>query len=73
MSDLPSDRMQEAPPFTYCAVDYFGPFYIKDKTKEIKWYGSLFTCLASRAVHIEVTDSLDTDFFIMALRHFISL
>ena len=23
MSDLLSDRMQEVPPFTYCAVDYF--------------------------------------------------
>ena len=73
MSDLPSDRMQEAPPFTYCAVDYFGPFYIKDKRKEVKRYGSLFACLASRAVHIEVMDSLDTDSFIMALRCFISL
>ena len=73
ISDLPSDRMQEAPPFTYCAVDYFGPFCIKDKRKEVKRYGSLFTCLASRAVHIEVADSLDTDSFIMALRRFISL
>ena len=73
MSDLPSDRMQEAPPFTYCSVDYFGPFYIKDKRKEVKQYGSLFTCLASRDVHIEVADSLNTDSFIMALKCFVSL
>ena len=73
MSDLPSDRMQEAPPFTYFAVDYFGPFYIKEKRKEVKQYGSLSTCHASRAVHIEVADSLDTDSFIMALRCCISL
>ena len=73
MSNLLSDRMQETPLSTYCAVDYFGPFYIKDKKKEVKRYGSLFTCLASRAVHIEVADSLDTDSFIMALRCFISL
>ena len=33
----------------------------------------MFTWLASRAVHIEVADSLDTDSFIMALRCFISL
>ena len=65
--------MQEAPPFIYCAVNYFGPFYIKDKRKEVKQYGSLFTCLASRTVHIKVADSLDTDFLIMALRCFISL
>ena len=68
MSDLLSNIMQEAPLLTYCAVDYFGLFYIKDKRKEVKQYGSLFTCLVSRAVHIEVADS-----FIMALRHFISL
>ena len=34
MSDLPSEKMQEAPPFTYCAFEYFGPFYIKDKRKK---------------------------------------
>ena len=73
MSDLPSDRIQEAPPFTYCAVDYFGPFDIKDKRKEVKRYRFLFTCLASRAVHIEVADSLDTESFLMVLRRFISL
>ena len=71
MSDLPSDRVQEAPLFTYCAVDYIShPFYIKDKSK---WYGSLFTCLASRAVHIEFADSLDRDSFSMALRRFIRM
>ena len=29
MSELPSDRLQESPPFTYCGVDLFGPFTIK--------------------------------------------
>ena len=56
MADLPIDRMQDGPPFTYCAVDYFGPFYIKEKRKELKRYGCLFTCLTSRGVHIEVSD-----------------
>ena len=37
----------------------------------VKRYGALFTCLASRAVHIEVADSLETDSFINALRRFI--
>ena len=30
MADLPSDRLQEEPPFSYCGVDMFGPFYIKE-------------------------------------------
>ena len=24
MKDLPKDRLEEAPPFTYCEVDFFG-------------------------------------------------
>ena len=32
----------------------------KIRKREVKQHGSLCTCLASRAVHIEVTDSLDT-------------
>ena len=72
MSDLPPDRGSMAPPFTYTAVDYFGPFIIKQGRKEVKQYGALFTCLASRAIHIETTRSLDTDSFINALRRFLA-
>ena len=73
MSDLPEDRMSDVPPFTYCAVDFFGPFSIKEGRKEIKRYSVLFTCLAMRAVHIETTVWLTTDSFINALRRFISI
>ena len=60
------------PPFTYGAVDYFGPFIVKDGRKELKRHGVLFTCMASRAIHLETSNSLDTDSFINALRRFIS-
>ena len=50
MADLPEDRVNQAPPFSYCGVDYFGPWYIKEGRKTLKRYGVLFTCLASRAV-----------------------
>ena len=36
-----------------------------------KRYGVIFTCLACRAVHLEVANSLDTDACINALRRFI--
>lgn len=72
MADLPKGRVTPAPPFTYNGVDYFGPYVIKECRKELKRYGCLFTCLASRAVHIETTNSLETDSFIQALRRFIA-
>ena len=72
MADLPEERITSAPPFTYCGVDLFGPFQIKQGRKEVKRYGVLFTCLTSRAVHIETADSLETDSFINALRRFIA-
>ena len=72
LADLPEDRLEPAPPFTYCAVDLFGPWYIKEGRKELKRYGVLFTCLACRAVHVETTNSLSTDSFINCLRRFLS-
>lgn len=72
MADLPLERLTIAPPFTYVGIDYFGPFLIKEKRKELIRYGTLFTCMASRAIHIEVASSLDTNSFIHALRRFIA-
>ncbi|KAK0147343.1 hypothetical protein N1851_013244 [Merluccius polli] len=73
MSDLPEDRMETAPPFTYCGMDCFGPFYVKEGRKELKRYGLLLTCMCSRAVHVEMLDDMTTDAFINALRSFIAI
>ena len=72
MADLPQDRIEISPPFSYSAVDYFGPFFIKEGRKEVKRYGVLFTCMSSRAVHLETANSLNTDSFINAYRRFVS-
>ena len=72
MADLPKDRVSESPPFTYCGLDIFRPFLVKERRSELKRYGALFTCLASRAVHIEVVATMNTDSFIMALRRMIA-
>ncbi|XP_026206573.1 uncharacterized protein LOC113156001 [Anabas testudineus] len=73
MADLPLERMETTPPFTYCGMDCFGPFYVKEGRKELKRYGLLFTCLCSRAVHIELLDDMTADAFINVLRAFIAL
>ncbi|XP_071479017.1 uncharacterized protein [Diadema antillarum] len=73
MADLPRERVTpNAPPFTNTGVDFFGPFQVKRGRSQVKRYGCIFTCLASRAVHLEVAHSLDTDSFINALRRFIN-
>ena len=71
MSEFPSDKLQESPPFIYCSVNLFGPFTTKYYRKELKRYGVMFTCLCSRSIHIEVAQSLETDSFILSLRRFI--
>ena len=50
----------------------FGPFKKKLKRSEVKRYDAMFTCLVSRAVHIEVSHSMTTDFFMQALRRLIT-
>jgi hypothetical protein len=73
MADLPVDRVTaDQPPFTNVGVDFFGPFFVKRGRAEVKRYGCIFTCLSTRAVHIEVAHSLDTSLFVYALRRFIA-
>ena len=68
MGDLPSERLTQEPPFIYCGIDIFGPFLVKDGHKQRKYYGTIFTCMSSREVHIETTNSMSTDSFMLALR-----
>ncbi len=70
MADLPSDRVTaNDPPFTSVGVDYFGPAQVKQGRSHVKRYGCIFTCMDTRAVHIEMAHSLNTD----SIRRFISL
>ncbi|KAK0132880.1 hypothetical protein N1851_032002 [Merluccius polli] len=64
---------EPTPPFTYCAWTASVPFHTKQGRKEQKRYGLLFTCLCSRAVHIEMLEDMTTDAFIMSLRCFVAI
>ena len=72
MSDLPVERVGQAEPFTYSGCDCFGTFIIKERRSELKRWGIVFTCLSSRAVHLETLNSLTADAFVNAYRRFVS-
>lgn len=62
MADLPADRTEVTPPFTNVGFDIFGPRTIRSrKTRggaaNSKRWGLVFTCLSSRAIHIELLES----------------
>ena len=73
MADLPPERMQpNAPPFTTTGIDFFGPFFVTVKRSQVKRYGCLFNCLTSRAIHLKVCYSMDTQSFLCAFSRFIA-
>ena len=73
MADLPEERTCPGQPaFTYTGTDCFGPFLVRQGRSTVKRWGALFTCMSSRAVHVEVLDSMDTDAYINALRRFMA-
>ena len=72
MANLPKERFATEGPFSYTGLDMFGPFYVKEGRKQHKRFVALFTCMSSRAIHLESTISMETDSFIQALRRFIA-
>lgn len=69
MSDLPECRLaHHKRPFTFCGLDYFGPLTVTIGRRREKRWVALFTCLTTRAVHLELVNTLNTDSAIMAVR-----
>ena len=72
MTDLPPNRTKEELLFTYFGVGMFAPFEIKERRTTLKQYGALLTYLASQAIYVEMTKTLETDSSILALIRFIA-
>ena len=67
MAPLPAERVTPGnAAFSHVGVDYMGPLMVKLGRSTVKHYACMFTCLATRAVHIEVAYSLETDSFLNA-------
>lgn len=79
MASLPADRFHAAAPFTKTGIDVMGPWYVRKGHRTRSNSGStkiwclLFTCLASRAVHVELLSSMDTSTFINSFRRFLAV
>lgn len=79
MADLPVERSLATPPFTSVGMDVFGHWMItfgkatRGSKSSRKCWALLFTCLSSRAVHVESLLAMDTVSFINAFRRFTSL
>ena len=76
MADLPSERVNASPPFTYCGMDFAGPFELKmgyvRKPTILKAHICIFICLSTKAIHLEVTTEQSTEAFEAALQRFIA-
>ena len=76
MAPLPGERVIPSPPWTNVALDLFGPLEHIDQVRKrlkSKCWGLIVTCMVSRAVHLDVTESYDTDALLQSLRRFQSI
>ena len=66
---LPAARVQPSAPFSVIGLDYAGPLYCLDFPGK-KFYILLITCGVVRAIHLELTESLNLEDFMLGFRRF---
>lgn len=69
---LPQERVTYSSPYTFVGVDYMGPLVINNGNDHCKRWICLYTCLAVRAIHLEVVHDLTAEEGLLALRRMIS-
>lgn len=76
MGQLPLARLSTVKAFASVGVDYAGPFSITTNRirggKILKAYICLFVCMATKALHIELSSDLTSEAFLACLRRFIA-
>ncbi|XP_055307834.1 uncharacterized protein LOC129571967, partial [Sitodiplosis mosellana] len=77
MGSLPAHRLNEQTrPFAASIVDYAGPFDIRASKgrgqSSYKGYVAVFTCMVTKAVHLEAAGDLTAQTFLHALDRFIA-
>ena len=66
MSPWPSNKVVRPLSFQYTGLNYFGPLYIKrgNHADKKKVWVCLFTCVAVRAIHLEIVANLSAEEFL---------
>lgn len=76
MGNLPQCRVNPSRPFLTSGVDFCGPFTLKlysgRCTKTCKAYISVFLCMVTKAIHLELVSSLSSAAFLAAFKRFTS-
>ena len=74
-ADLPRLQLTPyTPPFYNTSCEYFGPYNVKiERNKSTKHYGAIFTCLNTRAVHLELAVDYSAMEYIQRLRRFFAI
>ena len=69
---LPEFRVKDDPAFSYTGVDFAGPLVVRGGVSNAssKVWVCLFTCLVTRAIHLDVVDDLSTGAFLRCLKRF---
>lgn len=75
MGDLPSCRVNISSPFHGTGLDYGGPFNVRmggpRSRTTIKCWISVFVCMATKAIHLELVTGCTTEAFLAAFDRFI--
>ncbi|XP_062698521.1 uncharacterized protein LOC134284163 [Aedes albopictus] len=72
MAPLPLARITPGwRPFSFTGVDYCGPVTVTVGRRSEKRWICLFTCMTTRAIHLEVAHSLTAQACLMAIRRFV--
>ncbi len=74
MGMLPSVRTTPAPPFAHVGIDFAGPLTLRvgytRKPVHIKAYVTVFVCMATKSVHLEICEKLTSEDFLATFRRF---
>ena len=72
LCSFPKARVTESTPFSFVGLDYMGSLYVKINESRKKVWICLFTCIVTRAIHLEVVHDMSSEEFLLCFRRFIA-